>query len=368
MNFFMKKMLSLIAFITFFAAAPAFSAEASLDQMIGQMIILGFKGNSTLSKGFREVSNDLKEGKISGVIFFEDNIKNKEHLDEMTQILYSTRMAARPFIAIDMEGGQVQRMNAENGFINYPSAKKMAEEYDIKKAGELYSDMAQTLSSSLFNVNFAPCVDLDLNENSILHKKERSYSSDPNKVTLYAYEFIKAHSDKAIVTALKHFPGHGSVSEDTHLNFADATATHKDEELLPYENLMFKNDLQMVMVSHIFDSNYDEIYPASLSYETIGKLLRRNMNFNGVVVTDDLDMGAIRQNYDLEETVIQAVNAGNDILLFSNRERHNPNLADDINKIIKNAILDGLIEPSRIQESYDRIIKLKKTIVASEKK
>ena len=244
----------------------------------------------------------------------------------------------------------------------------MAEEYDIKKAGELYSDMAQTLSSSLFNVNFAPCVDLDLNENSILHKKERSYSSDPNKVTLYAYEFIKAHSDKAIVTALKHFPGHGSVSEDTHLNFADATATHKDEELLPYENLMFKNDLQMVMVSHIFDSNYDEIYPASLSYETIGKLLRRNMNFNGVVVTDDLDMGAIRQNYDLEETVIQAVNAGNDILLFSNRERHNPNLADDINKIIKNAILDGLIEPSRIQESYDRIIKLKKTIVASEKK
>ena len=178
MNFFMKKMLSLIAFITFFAAAPAFSAEASLDEMIGQMIILGFKGNSTLSKGFREVSNDLKEGKISGVIFFEDNIKNKEHLDEMTQILYSTRMAARPFIAIDMEGGQVQRMNAENGFINYPSAKKMAEEYDIKKAGELYSDMAQTLSSSLFNVNFAPCVDLDLNENSILHKKERSYFTE----------------------------------------------------------------------------------------------------------------------------------------------------------------------------------------------
>lgn len=368
MKFFKKKILPLFMFIMLFGCFPVFSAEASLDEMIGQMIILGFKGNSTLSKGFREVSNDLKEGKISGVIFFEDNIKNKEHLDEMTQALYSSRMAARPFIAVDMEGGQVQRMNAKNGFINYPSAAKMVQDYDIKKAGELYSDMAQTLNSSLFNLNFGPCVDLDLNENSILHKKERSYSSDPNKVTLYAYEFIKAHNDKAIVTALKHFPGHGSISEDTHLNFADATATHKEIELIPYENLMFKSNLLMIMVSHVYDSNYDEIYPASLSYETIGKLLRRNMNFDGVVITDDLDMGAIRQNYDLEETVIQAVNAGNDILLFSNRERHNPNLADDINKIIKNAILDGLIEPSRIQESYDRIIKLKKTIVASEKK
>ena len=86
MNFFMKKMLSLIAFITFFAAAPAFSAEASLDEMIGQMIILGFKGNSTLSKGFREVSNDLKKGKISGVIFFETILKKKEHLDKILKI------------------------------------------------------------------------------------------------------------------------------------------------------------------------------------------------------------------------------------------------------------------------------------------
>ncbi len=365
---FMKKILIIFTAIIFFSLTPSYGAEASLDEMIGQMIILGFKGNSNYSKGFKEISNNLKEGKISGVIFFEDNIKNKENLDEMTSILFKTRMAARPFIAVDMEGGQVQRMNSKNGFMDYSSAQKMAEEFDTKKAGEFYSGMAQTLSASLFNLNFAPCVDLDLNENSILHKKQRSYSKDPNKVTLYAYEFIKAHTDKGIVTTLKHFPGHGSVAEDTHLNFADGTATHKEIELEPYENLMFKNDLQMVMVSHIFNENYDEIYPASLSYNTVNELLRRSMGFNGVVITDDLDMGAIRQNYDLEDTVIQAINAGNDILLFSNRERHNPNLADDINKIIKNAILDGLIEPYRIQQSYDRIIKLKKTIIANEKK
>lgn len=364
----MKKILLFLLSALFLGYTPAFCAETSLDEMIGQMIILGFNGNSTLSKGFREVSNDLKEGRISGVIFFEDNIKNKENLDEMTHILFNSRMAARPFIAIDMEGGQIQRMNAKNGFINYPSAQSMANDYDIKKAGEIYTDMAHTLSASLFNLNFAPCVDLDLNENSILHKKQRSYSKDPEKVTLYANEFIKSHADKGVITALKHFPGHGSVSEDTHLNFTDATATYKEIELVPYENLAFKNDLQMVMVSHIFNENYDEIYPASLSYNTIGGILRRSMGYNGVVITDDLDMGAIRQNYDLEDTVIQAINAGNDILLFSNRERHNPNLADDINKIIKEAILSGLIEPYRIQESYDRIMKLKKAIITNEKK
>ncbi len=368
MKNFMKKIILLMFLMVFSGTLPSFCAETSLDEMIGQMIILGFKGNSIHSKGFKEVANNLKEGKISGVIFFDDNIKNKEDLDEMTKILYNARMAARPFLSVDMEGGQIQVMNAKNGFINYPAAAKITEDYDIKKAYEIYSDMANTLNASLLNLSFAPCVDLDLDKNSIIHKKQRSYSDNPDKVTAYAAEFIKAHADKGIVTTLKHFPGHGSVSGDTHLNFVDGTASHKEIELYPYENLMFKNDLQMVMVSHIFNENYDNIYPASLSYNTITGILRRSMGFSGVVITDDLDMGAVRQNYDLEDTVIQAINAGNDILLFSNRDRHNPSLADDINKIIKNAILDGLIEPARIQQSYERIMKLKKAIIANEKK
>lgn len=364
----MKKIFSLFLTIyLLFFSGQAFCAEASLDEMIGQMIIVGFKGNSTVSRGFKNVIKELNNGKISGVIFFEDNIKNKQSLFNMTDIVYKSRMSARPFIAVDMEGGQVQRLNSKNGFEDFPSASKVAA-MDIKQVQETYTNMAQTLAGNLFNLNFAPCVDLDLNENSILHKKERSYSSDPAKVALFANELINAHYDKAIVTVLKHFPGHGSVAADTHLNFADATETHTTAELLPYKNLMFKNNLIMVMVSHVFNKNYDEIYPASLSYNTIGWILRSELGFDGVVITDDLDMGAIKHNYDLEETVIQAINAGNDILLFSNRHPYNPNLVDDINKIIKNAIVEGLIKPDRIQESYDRIIKLKKAIIAAEKK
>ena len=364
----MKKILLLLLCAVFSAFIPVFSADASLDEMIGQMIILGFNGNRDSSRGFKDIIKDLNDGKISGVIFFEDNIKNPENLYEMTEKIYKTRMQTRPFIAVDMEGGYIQRLNSQNGFTDFPSALEIAKENNSKKAGEVYSNMADVLSSKLFNLNFAPCVDLDINENSILHQKQRSYSGDPAKVSIFADEFIKAHYDKNIITTLKHFPGHGSVSGDTHLNFTDATETYKDIELTPYEDLMFKNDLQMVMVSHIFNKNLDEIYPASLSYDTVSGLLRREMGYKGVVITDDLDMGAIRQNFDLEETVIQAINAGNDILLFSNRKHHNPNLADDINKIIKNAILEGLIEPSRIPQSYERIIKLKQTLVTSEKK
>lgn len=363
----MKKKIFLTCLLSLFVSLSAFGAEASLDEMIGQMIIVGFKGNSTVSKGFRNVIKDLEAGKISGVIFFEDNIKNPESLKNMTNTIYKSTMKTRPFIGIDMEGGEVQRMNSKNGFKDYPAAAEVSKG-DFKAARETYSNMAETLSGYLFNINFAPCVDLDINEKSILHQKGRAYSSDPGIVTKFAGEFIDAHFDKGIITSIKHFPGHGSVSDDTHLNFADATETYNDKETAPYLDLMFKNNLQTVMVSHIYNKNYDEIYPASLSNSTINGILRQINGFKGVVITDDLDMGAIRQNYDLEETVIQAINAGNDILLFSNRKHHNPNLADDVNKIVKNAILEGLIRPSRIQESYNRVIQLKKNIIENEKK
>jgi len=364
----MKKILLLLLCAVFFAPGSAFAASPSLDEMIGQMIIVGFKGNSENSHGFKNVVKDLNDGKISGVVFFDDNIKNPESLYKMTETVYKTRMQTRPFIAVDMEGGAVQRLNSKNGFKDYPSAAKISAKGSLIEAAKTYSDMADTLSSMLFNLNFAPCVDIDLNDSSILHKKERAYSADSHKVTAYAGEFLKAHYDKNIITSLKHFPGHGSVSGDTHKGFVDASETCKEAELIPYENLMFKNNLQTIMVSHIYNKNFDEIYPASLSYDTVGGLLRREMGFRGVVITDDLDMGAIKHNFSLEETVIQVINAGCDILLFSNRTDSNPKLADDVNKIIKNAILEGLIEPIRIQQSYDRIIKLKQTLITNEKK
>lgn len=363
----MKKISALVFALILGLFTHCFAQTVSLEDMAGEMIILGFNGDSVDSKGFKQIISQIKDNKISGVIFFENNIKNREEFYKLTSAVYNSKMRFRPFISIDMEGGEIQRMNSGNGFKNFPSAVEISKG-GLKKSGEKYSLMAEELQSMLINLNFAPCVDIDLNSESILHKKKRSYSRDPRKVSAYAETFIKAHFDKNIITSVKHFPGHGSVKGDTHLNFVDASGTFKEEELLPYKQLMNKNPLQMVMVSHIYNKKFDEIYPASLSNSTVTGLLRNTMGFNGIVITDDLDMGAVRENYKLDEIVIQAINAGCDILLFSNREHHNPNLAEDIHKIIQKAVIDGQISPQRIQESYDRITALKEKLILNEPK
>lgn len=362
----MKKILNmknsvipLILILLFFINGISFAAD--IDEMTGQMIITGFKGNSIKSKGFKSVLNQVEKGGIGGVIFFEDNIKNKEEFLKMTSALKNSKAKHKPFISIDMEGGEVQRMNENNGFKNFKSAKKAAL-LSEKEAYEIYFDMAKELREANINLNFAPCVDLAVNKNSIIEQKERSYSSDPKVVAKYAAQFIKAHYDNKIITSIKHFPGHGSPFGDTHLGFVDATNTYTDNELYPYLELANLNPLQTVMVSHLYNGNIDNTYPASLSYLTIEKFLRIQTDFKGVIITDDLDMGAIRKNYTLQQIVNLAINSGENILLFSNRENRDEELAQEINIIIKSGFIDGTILPDNILNSYNKIIELKKSL------
>lgn len=357
----MKKILALMFCLIAFGFNNV-SIAADVDEMIGQMIILGFKGNSVKSKGFKTVLNQVEKGEIGGVIFFEDNIKNKEEFLKMTTALKNSKAKIKPFISIDMEGGYVLRMNENNGFKNFKSAKEVSN-LTTKEAYKEYSDMAEELAKMNINLNYAPCVDLAINKDSIIETKERSYSSDPKIVVKYAKEFIKAFDDKKIATSIKHFPGHGSPTGDTHLGFVDATNTYKDEELIPYMELANLKPTQTVMVSHLYNKNIDARYPSSLSYNTIEKFLRIQTDFKGVTITDDLDMGAIRKNYELYEIVPLAVNAGENVLLFSNREKGDEKLAKKINLIIKNGLIEGLILPSNILDSYKKIVKLKKEII-----
>ena len=357
----MKKILALMFCLIAFGFNNV-SIAADVDEMIGQMIILGFKGNSVKSKGFKTVLNQVEKGEIGGVIFFEDNIKNKEEFLKMTTALKNSNAKIKPFISIDMEGGYVLRMNENNGFKNFKSAKEVSN-LTTKEAYKEYSDMAEELAKMNINLNFAPCVDLAINKDSIIETKERSYSSDPKIVVKYAKEFIEAFDDKKIATSIKHFPGHGSPTGDTHLGFVDATNTYKEEELIPYMELANLKPTQTVMVSHLYNKNIDARYPSSLSYNTIEKFLRIQTDFKGVTITDDLDMGAIRKNYELYEIVPLAVNAGENVLLFSNREKGDEKLAKKINLIIKNGLIEGLILPSNILESYKKIVKLKKEII-----
>jgi len=290
----------------------AVAQDISLDTKISQMLIVGFEGNNVNSKKFKNILKQIKNNKISGVIYFAKNISSKEELIKMNKALLNSSEII-PFISIDHEGGQIQRYNFEQ----YNPAKTIST-LSFDEARKEYRKMA-TLEKKLgFNLNFAPCVDLNLDNDSIISKKQRSYGNDYKTVSKYASIFIEEHNKNKIATSIKHFPGHGNIKGDTHLGFVDATNTFIEDEIKPYVELKNHHDLNMVMVSHIFNSKIDENYPASLSKKTIKNLLIDKIGFQGIIISDDYNMGAIKNNYSLRETLINSINSGVNILLFSN--------------------------------------------------
>lgn len=327
--------------------------------MAGQMIIVGFHGTNKYSPQYLKVKNQLKKGKITGVLVYEFNVKDPLQIKELNQGLLNSGAKFKPLIGVDEEGGQVQILKEENGFKSYPTAHQISKINDLNEVYKIYSDMAIATNGAGFNLNFAPDVDLLLNKNSIIAKKERSYGESPNKVIKYAKVALKANYDNNLITSIKHFPGHGSVAGDTHMGFVDASKTWSEIELEPYKALKNENDMQMVMTSHVFIDKLDKNYPASLSNKITTGILRDKIGFSGVIITDDLNMGAIRDNYTLEEIVINAINAGNDILMFSNYYFPDMKTPEKVIKIVKKAVKEGKIKEERLVESYNRILKLK---------
>jgi len=346
-----KKFSYIVVFLLMFFNC---SFGISLDDKIGQMIIIGFDGNSYKTKGFKRVQKEIKKGNVSGVILFNKNISTKEDLIKMNEILLSSNDTT-PFIAIDNEGGMIQRYN----FRKHASASEVAN-FSEKEAGIHYNSMAKFEKELKINFNFAPCVDLAINKDSIIVKKQRSFSSDPDTVSKYAEIFVKEHNKNHIITSIKHFPGHGSVKGDTHKGFVDSTKSFKKEELKPYYALKDYDKMNTVMVSHIFNSEFDPDYPASLSEKTIKGILKEEIGFKGVIVSDDFDMGAIKKNYSLRETLIRAINSGIDIMIFSNNiDNFDKNISKKIHKIVKQEIKKGNIKEEDIDNSYRKVMALK---------
>ena len=376
----------LVKYCVFFACLTGLSiyyfSTPSLKTMAGQMIMTGFHGDGSdeNNEEFQEIENQIKNGYIGGVILFDvdmynmlkqgmsieeakkqifsSNIKNVNQVKQLNNKLQS--LAPIPlFISIDQEGGTIQRLKPEHGFASIPSAKQLSKG-DTKVTYEIAYDLGLRLSSLGFNVNFAPLLDVDINPNSpAIGFKERSFSSNPDIVIKHASSFAQGLEQANIAYSFKHFPGHGSATNDSHNGITDITHTYKiQEELKPWETLLKQSSpYAMVMVAHIINEKFDTM-PASLSPKTIQMI--RNIGFNGIIVSDDLDMGAITNEYDTETVISMAINAGNDILVFGNNLTFDKNRGTDVNKTIVNLVKQGKIKKSRIRESYNRIMTLKK--------
>ncbi|MFC1659638.1 glycoside hydrolase family 3 N-terminal domain-containing protein [Pseudomonadota bacterium] len=217
--------------------------QVSLEEKIGQMIMVGFRGKVTPDY----LKEDLKEGRIGGVVLFDYDIetqqfdRNIETPDQVKALISEIKHYARTpvFISIDQEGGVINRLRPEYGFPKTLSAQELGNKNDLNLTYENALTIAKTLKDLGINVNFAPVVDLNVNPNNpAIGKKERSYSANPEIVYAHAKQVIKAHKQHNILTALKHFPGHGSAWNDSHNGFVDLSDTYDEVELVPYQKLI----------------------------------------------------------------------------------------------------------------------------------
>jgi len=352
----------IILFFTFSNTLLANLQEEDLKKMIGQMIIIGFEDEYIYNNS--QIIRDINRYNLGGVILFDKfynnrtqtkNISSPKQLQTLTSNL-QTFTNHHIIISIDQEGGKVARLKPAYGFEKFPSAKDVSilkREY----AQDIYSSMAKMISKNGINCNFAPVVDLSINpDNNVIVGLNRSFGSNPIKVTQYAEILIEAQKSFGIISVLKHFPGHGSSLADSHLGFVDISDTWSSTELEPYQNLINENKIDMIMTAHVFNKKLDPKYPATLSHNVNTKLLRKKMTYNGVIISDDLQMKAISKHYTLKETVTLAINAGVDILLFGN-QLANQNIKELI-ETIYSQVQNNKIPLSRILESNKRIKKL----------
>jgi beta-N-acetylhexosaminidase len=268
-------------------------------------------------------------------------------------------------IAIDQEGGNVARLGPSNGFNATPTAYQLGTVINQESFTRgIAGTMASWFVSTGLNLNLAPVVDVDVNPTSpAIGALDRSFSADAEVVALHAGWFMDEFHKKNVLTTLKHFPGHGSATTDSHTGFTDVTHTWSAGELVPYTRLINQHVVDAVMTAHVFNSTIDSVYPATLSPPTINGILRTQLGYTGVVISDAMGMKAISTMYGADQAIELAVRAGVDILLYTtNLDSTGKSLPAHIVDVIERSVLDGRLTAERIDSSYTRIRSLKNRI------
>ncbi|MBX2944563.1 MAG: glycoside hydrolase family 3 protein [Cyclobacteriaceae bacterium] len=358
----MKKRLALAIIMLSTVNYQLSIAQDSLDIKIGQMILIGFPK----AEVDKTVLEEIRQGKVGSIIIFEKNIPPKNSYHALKKITWTYQQAASIplLIAIDQEGGRVNRLKEKYGFPRSVTAAQLGK-MPLDSVRFYSESTAATLAGLGINLNFAPVVDLASNPNNpIIAKVERAYSANPDSVALYAKEVIKAHRKVGVITTLKHFPGHGSSKDDTHLGIADVSNTWNEAELVPYRALIQQGYVDAIMTAHIVNKKLDDSgNPGTLSGKMINDLLRKKLNYKGVVFSDDMQMHAIAKHYGLEEAIKLSILAGVDILTFSNNiSGSQERTVDVVHRIIRKFVQDGTIPQERIDQSYNRILALKRKL------
>ncbi|MGP9041859.1 glycoside hydrolase family 3 protein [Cytobacillus kochii] len=328
--------------------------EMSVEEKIGQMLMIDF--NQTVGSGQIGVNASIirviDQIQPGGIIFFKENIQSMEQTKRFTTELQHLNRGIPFFIGVDQEGGEI--VNRLPFLTEMPGNMALGASSDLGLTKRVASVLGKELDSLGFNMNFAPVVDMNSNPlNPIVGV--RSFGENPYLVAKMSAAFMEGLHEAGIVAVAKHFPGHGDITVDSHKGLPTVSKSIeqlKKNELIPYRYLI-DNGLQSIMTAHIaFPAIEKSVYPASLSHAITTNLLRQSLGFNGVVITDALNMQAVASNFTAADAAISAVNAGADILLM-------PSEALTVKRALINAVKTEVISEERIDLSVLRILNLK---------
>lgn len=396
--------------------------SAEMCQKIGQLLIVGFGGidqqpngevtwndpNGTQFKEKSYIAQDIANNHVGGIIFFGKiwrnpqngkivrarNLESPKQLAQLTSALQAYNVKTRQqqhlpalplILAIDQESGLVNPLVMVKDFPNY-TAQSLGKNETINQADPNKRQAAQAFSLEFakkigavlqrcgINLNFAPDVDVNINPvNPIIGGLSRSYSDDPQIVISQAQQMINGLHSANILAALKHFPGHGSSTGDTHKDLVDVTDTYQmDKELMPYKTLISQGYDDFIMSTHVINGQIDRTQclagdandpqtwcPGTMSHKTLTELLRNQLHFNGVIVSDDMGMAAIAAHYPLEVALEKGLNAGVDMFIVSNHKFDDTTTF--VNTIAK-LVRDGKVSESRINDAYQHVIAAKQRL------
>jgi beta-N-acetylhexosaminidase len=336
---------------------PHLAPDVSLDTKIGQMLLLGFRGANLADDSV--IAHNLRNQGLGGVVLFGGNVRNAGQLRTLTDQLQAA--AQLPLlIATDQEGGKIARLNERRGYGPTLSHAQLGQDNNLDETRATGAAIAQSLADGGITLNLAPVVDVAVNpDNPIIAGLGRSFSADPEIVATQAAAYIDGHHDVGLKCTLKHFPGHGSSQADTHLGFVDVTGTWGEDELLPYRRLLEGGKVDAIMTAHIFNSNLDPELPATLSPAVVNGMLREQLGYDGVVISDDMQMRAITDLFKLEKAFELAILAGVDIVAVANEITYSGSVADRFVNTVRRMLDEGMIGEDRIQQSFLRIMRLK---------
>ncbi|HLU23129.1 MAG TPA: beta-N-acetylhexosaminidase [Bacillaceae bacterium] len=324
----------------------------SLEEKVGQMIFAGID-DTVLNENTKTL---ISKYNVGGLIFYGDNLQNPEQSVELLNDVKTTNLDNRfpLFLGIDQEGGRVTRL--PGNIVEMPTNQQIGEIGNERFSYDFGELLGQQLNAFGFNMNFAPVLDVNSNPNNPVIG-DRSFGNNVDIVSKLGIQTMKGIEAQHVIPVVKHFPGHGDTSVDSHLELpiVDKTREEINElEIIPFQKAI-NEGTDVVMVAHILLPKIDPTYPSSMSTPIISGILREELQFNGVVMTDDMTMNAIMDHYGIGEAIVESVKAGSDIVL----------IAHDFSKVITaidalvSAVESGEISESRINESVERIIKLK---------